>query len=85
MDCQAKEVMVEVNGQMKTVIIGERKVIPNCLISIVTVFNLIKGGCEAYLASAHDTIKITPGVLDVPVVREFPDVFPNELPGLPPH
>ncbi|KAL2226381.1 UNVERIFIED_CONTAM: Transposon Ty3-I Gag-Pol polyprotein [Sesamum indicum] len=79
------KVMVEVNGQMKTVIVGERKVIPNCLISAVTAFNLIKEGCVAYLASVHDTMKVSPGVLDVPVVREFPDVFPDELPGLPPH
>ncbi|KAL0354353.1 UNVERIFIED_CONTAM: Transposon Ty3-G Gag-Pol polyprotein [Sesamum angustifolium] len=84
-DCQTKEVTVEVNGQMKTVIVGERKVIPNCLISAVTAFNLIKEGCEAYLASVHDVAKISSGVSDVPVVREFPDVFPEELPGLPPH
>ncbi|KAL2251426.1 UNVERIFIED_CONTAM: Transposon Ty3-G Gag-Pol polyprotein, partial [Sesamum indicum] len=84
-DCQTKEVMVKVNGQMKTVIVWERKVIPNCLISVVTAFNLIKERCEAYLASVHDTMKVSPGVLDVPMVREFPDVFPNELPGLPPH
>ncbi|KAL2252041.1 UNVERIFIED_CONTAM: Retrovirus-related Pol polyprotein from transposon [Sesamum indicum] len=84
-DCQTKEVMVEVNGQIKMVIVGERKVIPNCLISAVTTFNLIKEGCEAYLASVHDIMKVSPGVLDVPVVREFPDVFPDELPGLPPH
>ncbi|KAL0316931.1 UNVERIFIED_CONTAM: Transposon Ty3-G Gag-Pol polyprotein [Sesamum radiatum] len=84
-DCQTKEVTVEVNGQMKTVIVGERKVIPNCLISAVTAFNLIKEGCEAYLASVRDVAKISPGVSDVPVVREFPDVFPEELPGLPPH
>ncbi|KAL2237840.1 UNVERIFIED_CONTAM: hypothetical protein Sindi_0975700, partial [Sesamum indicum] len=64
---------------------GGKKVIPNCLISAVTAFNLIKEGCETYLASVHDTMKITPGVLDVPVVREFHDVFPDELPGLPPH
>ncbi|KAL0286611.1 UNVERIFIED_CONTAM: Retrovirus-related Pol polyprotein from transposon [Sesamum angustifolium] len=84
-DCQTKEVTVEVNGQMKTVIVGERKVIPNCLIAAVTAFILIKGGCEAYLASVRDTMKISPSVSDVPVVREFPDVFPEELPGLPPH
>ncbi|KAL0462736.1 UNVERIFIED_CONTAM: Retrovirus-related Pol polyprotein from transposon [Sesamum latifolium] len=80
-----KRVAVEINGQMKTVIVGERKVIPNCLISAVTAFNLIKEGCQAYLASVHDTTKVSPGVLEVPVVREFPDVFPEELPGLPPH
>ncbi|KAL0395225.1 UNVERIFIED_CONTAM: hypothetical protein Slati_4488700 [Sesamum latifolium] len=84
-DCQTKEMAVEINGQMKTVIVGERKVIPNCLISAVTAFNLIKEGCQAYLASVHDTTKVSPGVLEVPVVREFPDVFPEELPGLPPH
>ncbi|KAL0337562.1 UNVERIFIED_CONTAM: Retrovirus-related Pol polyprotein from transposon [Sesamum calycinum] len=42
-------------------------------------------GCEAYLASVRDTTKVGPSVSDVPVVREFPDVFPEELPGLPPH
>ncbi|KAL0288844.1 UNVERIFIED_CONTAM: Retrovirus-related Pol polyprotein from transposon [Sesamum angustifolium] len=84
-DCQTKEVTVEVNGQRKTVIVGERKVIPNCLISAVTAFNLIKGVCEAYLASVRDTTKVGPSVSDVPIVREFPDVFPEELPGLPPH
>ncbi|KAL0292841.1 UNVERIFIED_CONTAM: hypothetical protein Sangu_3249700 [Sesamum angustifolium] len=84
-DCQTKEVVVEVNGQMKTVIVGERKVIPNCLIFAVTAFNLIKGVCEAYLASVRDTTKVSPGVSDVPIVREFPDVFPEKLPGLPSH
>ncbi|KAL0291048.1 UNVERIFIED_CONTAM: hypothetical protein Scaly_2651700 [Sesamum calycinum] len=43
------------------------------------------GGCEAYLASVRDTTKVGPSVPDVPLVREFPDVFPEELPGLPPH
>ncbi|KAL0405467.1 UNVERIFIED_CONTAM: Retrovirus-related Pol polyprotein from transposon [Sesamum latifolium] len=45
-DCQTKEVAVEVNGQMTTVIVGERKVIPNYLISAVTAFNLIKEGVQ---------------------------------------
>ncbi|KAL0392765.1 UNVERIFIED_CONTAM: Retrovirus-related Pol polyprotein from transposon opus [Sesamum radiatum] len=37
------------------------------------------GGCEAYLASVRDTTKVGPSVSDVPVVREFLDVFPEEL------
>ncbi|KAL0453903.1 UNVERIFIED_CONTAM: Transposon Ty3-G Gag-Pol polyprotein, partial [Sesamum latifolium] len=84
-DCQTKEVAVGINEQMNTVIVGERKVIPNCLISAVTAFNLIKEGCEAYLASVHDTTKVRLGVLEVPVVREFSNIFPEELPVLPPH
>ncbi|KAL2230831.1 UNVERIFIED_CONTAM: Retrovirus-related Pol polyprotein from transposon [Sesamum indicum] len=30
-------------------------------------------------------MKVSPAVLDVPLVREFPNIFPDELPGLPPH
>nr|GFD03182.1 putative reverse transcriptase domain, aspartic peptidase domain protein [Tanacetum cinerariifolium] len=41
-------------------------------------------GCEGFLATIHDT---TPEILfihDQPIVSEFPDVFPDELPGIPP-
>ncbi|KAL0380531.1 UNVERIFIED_CONTAM: Transposon Ty3-G Gag-Pol polyprotein, partial [Sesamum angustifolium] len=51
----------------------------------MTAFNLIKGGFEAYLATVRDATKVDPGVSDVLVVREFLDVFPEELRGLPPH
>ena len=52
-------------------------------------FSMIKAqkymmhGCEAYLAYAIDT-SIEPKKLEnVPVVREFPDVFPDDLSGIP--
>ncbi|KAL0354326.1 UNVERIFIED_CONTAM: Retrovirus-related Pol polyprotein from transposon [Sesamum angustifolium] len=51
----------------------------------VTLYADLVGGCEAYLASVRDTTKVGPSVSDVPIVREFPDVFPEELLGLPPH
>ncbi|KAL8108992.1 hypothetical protein AgCh_025186 [Apium graveolens] len=41
-------------------------------------------GCEAYLAHMVDTKKETPTLDEIPIVREFPDLFPEELPGLPP-
>ena len=31
-----------------------------------------------------DTRQDSPSVLDIPTVCDFPDVFPEELPGLPP-
>ena len=42
-------------------------------------------GSEAYLAYVIDTVKARPSVSDVPTVSDFLDVFPEELPGLPPH
>ena len=41
-DCQTKEVLIEIDGQLKVVIVGERKVVPSCLISAVTAFHLIR-------------------------------------------
>ena len=36
------------------------------------------------MANVLDTKVVSPGVLDVPIVNEFLDVFPEELSGLPP-
>ena len=42
-------------------------------------------GCIKYLASIGDTMKkVATELADVRVVCRFPDVFPEELPGLPP-
>nr|CAD1832720.1 unnamed protein product [Ananas comosus var. bracteatus] len=45
---------------------------------------MIKGGCKAYLATMVDARKEYPELGAIRVVCEYPDVFPAELPGLPP-
>ena len=45
---------------------------------------MIKKGCEAYLAYVLETKMGDIQVSNVPIVREFPDVFLDELPGVPP-
>ncbi|VVA30995.1 PREDICTED: reverse mRNAase, partial [Prunus dulcis] len=40
--------------------------------------------CSGYLAHMVDTRKQELKLEDIPVVRDFPDVFPDDLPGLPP-
>ena len=54
------------------------------VISAATVRTMVRKGCEAYLAYAIDTEKARPSVFDIPTVSDFPDMFPKELPGLPP-
>ena len=45
----------------------------------------IQHECAGYLAYVVDTRdREQPSVSEVPVVREFADVFPEELPGVPP-
>ena len=41
--------------------------------------------CETYLAYVIDTVKARSSVFDILTVSGFPDVFLEELPGLPPH
>ena len=45
---------------------------------------MLRKGNEAYLAYVVDTQKEEPNLQDIPVVNEFEDVFPQDLPGLPP-
>ncbi|KAG8503464.1 hypothetical protein CXB51_001447 [Gossypium anomalum] len=42
----------------------------------------VKKGCEAYLAYVLDSKESEKKLETVPIVCEFPDVFPKELPGL---
>ncbi|KZV49595.1 hypothetical protein F511_15455 [Dorcoceras hygrometricum] len=62
---------------------GSRAKIP--LISAITMNNLLQKGAEGFLIYAIDTKKSSPNLVDIPVVCEFADVFPDEIPGLPPY
>ncbi|XP_074346589.1 uncharacterized protein LOC141685383 [Apium graveolens] len=45
---------------------------------------LLRQGCEAYLAHVKDVEAESLRIKDIPVVKDFLDVFLDELPGLPP-
>ena len=45
---------------------------------------LLQKHCKGYLAHVVDTRNSEVRLEDVPVVRDFLDVFPDDLPGLPP-
>ena len=44
----------------------------------------LRKGCEAFLALILDSKSEQVNLDNIPVIREFPDVFPEELPGVPP-
>ncbi|KAL0458746.1 UNVERIFIED_CONTAM: RNA-directed DNA polymerase [Sesamum latifolium] len=51
----------------------------NDVISAVEARRLMLEGCEAYLAHVIDTKKVNPMLEEIPVVRDFPEVFPDDL------
>ncbi|XP_071739537.1 uncharacterized protein [Rutidosis leptorrhynchoides] len=57
----------------------------NCpLISMMKAKKSLAKGCDSFLAYVIDAKKEKKTVADIPEVRDFPEVFPDELPGLPP-
>jgi hypothetical protein len=71
-------------GDKRVVFKGERKIIPSCVISVLVARKLLRKGCSAWLAHVRELEKGSIDLTSIPVVREFRDVFPEELPGLPP-
>jgi hypothetical protein len=53
------------------------------IISVMDARKLLKKGCTTYLTYVINSKRGKIGPSDIPIIREFPDVFPEELPGLP--
>ena len=45
---------------------------------------MVSKGCLAFLAHLKDDTTQVPSIESVSIVREFPDVFPADLSGMPP-
>ncbi|KAL8105263.1 hypothetical protein AgCh_029162 [Apium graveolens] len=81
-DCKTKKVYLKTKSGEKVVFKGQRQ--EQLFLTIIQAKKLLRKGCESFLAYVVDSEKSNPGIEDVPIVNEFPDVFPEELPGLPP-
>ncbi|KAJ9536799.1 LOW QUALITY PROTEIN: hypothetical protein OSB04_un000023 [Centaurea solstitialis] len=54
------------------------------LVSFMKMRSHLRKKCVAFMAHVVDKKAEEKSIQDIPVVREFPEVFPEELPGLPP-
>ncbi|XP_074346453.1 uncharacterized protein LOC141685240 [Apium graveolens] len=84
-DCQGKRVIFGDADKPEFVYQGSQPKGDVKLISALKASKLLSKGCDGYLAFVKDTSKDEPRIEDYPFVREYEDVFPDELPGLPPH
>lgn len=66
-------------------VVGERSVVPMSIISCVKAQNYLRKGYSAILALVSPVPSEDKKPEGIPVVCDFPEVFPEELPGLPPH
>ncbi|KAH9722450.1 Endonuclease [Citrus sinensis] len=82
-DCFAKEIIFRLPGEEEFHFQGNHKS-HKALISMVKAMKMLKKGCEGFLAYIVADHPDGACLEDIPIVREFIDVFPEDLPGLPP-
>jgi hypothetical protein len=81
-NCDQKTLEIELPDGTKMEIKGDTPRRPINLISLLKAEKYLRQGCESYLL--YLTTEVEERKLeDVPVVAEYPNVFPEDLPGLP--
>ncbi|XP_073139103.1 uncharacterized protein [Henckelia pumila] len=84
-DFQQRSAMVRPEGKEPFWFEATRSSKRTHIISLMQAKQLVHDGCEAFLASiALTELPARPDVLDVEVVRDFEDVFPGDVAGIPP-
>ena len=84
-DYRQCRVVFQPDGEEAFEFLGEPKKKDKVLLSALEARKLIHDGCEAYLAHVVDTRKENQVQLpNVPIVRDFTNVFLEDLLGLPP-
>ncbi|XP_074355489.1 uncharacterized protein LOC141695133 [Apium graveolens] len=82
-DCPGKRIIFGDSNSPEFVFQGSKPSGCGKFISAIKAKKMIAHGCEGFLAHVIDTSKVQPDLEDVLVVREFSDVFPDDLEGLP--
>ena len=71
-------------GKLEVKFRGIHRELSSTMISTLAAQRMLRKGCQGYLAYVVETGKEGTLVDEIPVVREFPDVSPDDIAGLPP-
>ncbi|GJW58720.1 putative reverse transcriptase domain-containing protein [Tanacetum coccineum] len=81
--CDEKVVHIPIDGET-LIIRGDRSKTRLNLISCIKTEKYISRGCQVFMIQVMEKKADEKRLEDIPVVKEFPDVFPEDLPGIPP-
>ena len=84
-DCNKKRIIFKIEGVPEFIFEGVKVSHDIPYISAIKATKLMRQGCQGFLASVLDTTRTDIKIETILVVNEFPDVFPEDLPGLPPN
>ncbi|GKB99225.1 putative reverse transcriptase domain-containing protein [Tanacetum coccineum] len=80
--CDEKVVHIPINGET-LIIRGDQSKTRLNLISCIKTKRYISRGCQVFMIQVMEKKSDEKRLEDIPVVKEFSDVFPEDLPGLP--
>ncbi|XP_071708242.1 uncharacterized protein [Rutidosis leptorrhynchoides] len=83
--CAEKSIRIPLANGETLVVQGEKSGAKLNIISCMKARKYLRKGCQAILAHVKAMESEKKRLEDVPVVKDFPGVFPEDLPGLPPH
>lgn len=81
--CDEKIIHVPINGETLTIRGDQGKTRLN-FISCIKTERYMSRGCQVFVVQVIETKPDEKRLEEIPVVREYPKVFPKDLPGLPP-
>ncbi|KAA3459053.1 DNA/RNA polymerases superfamily protein [Gossypium australe] len=84
LDCAAKRMVLKTMEGEEVVMIGNRRDYLSNVVSALKAEKLVRKGCGAFLMHVCTLEAKDAAVKNARTVGEFTDVFPEELPGLPP-
>ena len=83
-DCYKKEVKLHRPGKLEVKFRGICIELSSNMISTMAAQRMLRKGCQGYLAYVVEIGNEGTLVDEIPVVREFPYIFPDDIAGLPP-
>ena len=84
-DCYRKGVRFCRPGETEVIFYGLRKILPTSTMTAMRDSKMLRKSYQGYLAYAIEVRDSGSRLEDIPVVREFMDVFLEDLAGIPPN
>ena len=79
LDCYKKEVRLVRREELGVIFRGIRREIAPSLINVIIASKMLRKGCQGYLAFVVDRRQEGTRLEDILIVKEFPDVFPDDI------
>ena len=84
LDCDKKTLVLRCSDQSEVIVQGIRSSVMSNVILAMQARRFMRKGCETFLALIFDSKRGQGDVEKIPIVKEFLDVFLEELPCIPP-